>query len=118
MHATSSTYVDEDDSGCMEHIRNARVHCDSGSKVEMTLTKHRYVAETRPSIFRKIFREKFVHVFRFFREKKGCEKCEKCEKNMSYFRLFRSDFNVSFAKMHCFRLKGLISDVIGIFKWL
>ena len=39
-------YIDEDDSGCMEHIRSARVHCDSGSTVEMTLTKHRYVAES------------------------------------------------------------------------
>ena len=37
---------------------------------------------------------------------------------MSYFRIFLSDFNVSFAKMHCFRLKGIDFDVIGIFKWL
>ena len=46
MHAALSRYIDEDDSGCMEHIRSARVHCDSGSTVEMTLTKHRYVAES------------------------------------------------------------------------
>ena len=34
-------------SWCMEHIRSASVHYGSGSKVlEMTLTKHRFVAES------------------------------------------------------------------------
>ena len=40
--------------------------------------------DCRLSIFRNFFREKFVHVFRFFREKKGCEKCEKCEKKVIF----------------------------------
>ncbi len=63
-----------------------------------------------------IFREKFVHVFASFAKKRDAKKNE--NQNMPYFRLFWSDFNVSYAKMQCFRLEGLIPDVIGIFKWL
>ena len=40
---------------------------------------------TRPSIFRKIFREKFVHVFRFFREKKGVRKMREMRKKYVIF---------------------------------
>ena len=64
--------------------------------------------------FAKFFAKNLFTFFAFFAKKRGAKNAEK----MSYFRLFRSDFNVSFAKMHCFRLEGLIPGVIGIFKWL
>ena len=38
----------------------------------------------RPSIFRKIFREKFVRVFRFFREKKGVRKMREMRKKICH----------------------------------
>ena len=38
----------------------------------------------RPSIFRKFFREKFVHVFRFFREKKRVRKMREMRKKICH----------------------------------